>query len=161
MSKEVREHALDAAAMSKAQGVVWAVCIGVYLTVFIGGIQAGGAELITLGRAIAFTLAAAVLGRVALGLLGRASLPVEKGPTADQEGPLGSLADLMASTKVAQHEDKAEAAVLLSRATDERDQVQPSWAEFSAARAVGNDYHNNHVRGWRVRMDGRVGYERG
>jgi hypothetical protein len=107
---EVREHALNEAALGKAQAVVWAVCIGVYLTVFIGGIQAGGAELLALGRATAFTLAAAVLGRVALGLLGRASLPVEQGPTADQEGPLGSLVDLMASTKVAQQEDRAEAA---------------------------------------------------
>ena len=107
---EVREHALSEAALSKAQGVVWAVCIGVYLTVFIGGIQAGGAELFTLGRAAAFTLAAAVLGRVALGLLGRASLPVEEGPTADKEGPLGSLVDLAASAKVAQQEDQAQAA---------------------------------------------------
>jgi sulfane dehydrogenase subunit SoxC len=53
------------------------------------------------------------------------------------------------------------AAVLLSRATDERGQVQPSWREFSAARAAGNDYHNNHVRGWRVGRDGRLGFERG
>ncbi len=50
MLKEVREPALDEAAMSRAQGVVWAVCIGVYLTVFIGGIHAGGAELLALGR---------------------------------------------------------------------------------------------------------------
>jgi hypothetical protein len=108
--KEVREHALDETAMSKAQGVVWAVCIGVYLTVFIGGIQAGGAELITLGRATGFTLAAAVLGRMALSFLDRASVLVEQGPTADKEGPLGSLVDLVSSTKVAQQEDRAEAA---------------------------------------------------
>src|SRR2546428_9396380 len=99
---ELREHALSEAALSKARGVVWAVCIGVYLTVFIGGIQAGGAELITLGRAAAFTLAAAVLGRGALCLLARASLRVEEGPTADQEGPLGSLVGLRSSAKVAQ-----------------------------------------------------------
>ena len=110
MSKEVREHALDEAVMSKAQGVVWAVCIGVYLTVFIGGIQAGGAELVTLGRAAAFTLVAAVLGRTVLGLLGRASVPVEAGPTDDKEGPLGSLVDLVSSAKVAQQEDQAQAA---------------------------------------------------
>jgi sulfane dehydrogenase subunit SoxC len=53
------------------------------------------------------------------------------------------------------------AAVLLSRATDERGQVQPSWSEFSATRAAGNDYHNNHVRGWSVERDGRVRFERG
>jgi sulfane dehydrogenase subunit SoxC len=52
-------------------------------------------------------------------------------------------------------------AVLLSRARDERGQVQPSWAQFSASRAAGNDYHNNHVRGWRVERDGRVWFERG
>ena len=107
---EIREPALDAAAMSKAQSLVWAVCIGVYLTVFIGGIHAGGSELVTLGRATAFTLVAALLGRMALGLLGRASLSVREGPTADQEGPLGSLVDLVSSTKVAQQEDQAEAA---------------------------------------------------
>ena len=53
------------------------------------------------------------------------------------------------------------ATALCSRATDERGQVQPSWQEFSAARAPGNDYHNNHVRGWRVESDGRVWFERG
>jgi sulfane dehydrogenase subunit SoxC len=52
-------------------------------------------------------------------------------------------------------------AILLSRATDERGQVQPSWAEFAATRATGNDYHNNHIRGWRVESDGRVFFERG
>jgi sulfane dehydrogenase subunit SoxC len=52
-------------------------------------------------------------------------------------------------------------AVLLSRATDERGQVQPSWTEFAATRAAGNDYHNNHIRGWRVEPDGRVFFERG
>jgi hypothetical protein len=109
-SQEIREHALDETAMRKAQAVVMAACIGVYLIVFIGGIQAGGAELVVLGRATAFTLAAAVLGRIGLGLLGRASLPVQEGPTADQEGPVGSLVDLIASTKVAQQEDQAEAA---------------------------------------------------
>jgi sulfane dehydrogenase subunit SoxC len=51
-------------------------------------------------------------------------------------------------------------AVLLSRAVDERGQAQPSWKEFSAARADGNDYHNNHVRGWKVETDGRVWFER-
>ena len=107
---EVREYALDEAALGKAQAFVWAVCIGVYLTVFIGGIQAGSAELLALGRATAFTLAAAVLGRVALGLLSRASVPVEQGPTADKEGPLGSLVDLVPSAKVAQQEDQAQAA---------------------------------------------------
>lgn len=62
--------ALDDTAMSWARRAVWAICIGIYLTVFIGGLHAGGAELVTMGRAAAFTLVAAVLGRMLLGLLG-------------------------------------------------------------------------------------------
>ena len=86
---------------------MWAVCIGVYLTVFIGGIQSGGAELITVARASAFTLLAAVLGKLALGLLGNASLPIEPGPMATQDGRLGSLVDLASSTNVAHHDEDA------------------------------------------------------
>ena len=107
---ERREPALGEVGMGWAQRIVWTVCIGVYLTIFIGGLQAGGGELVTLGRAVAFTLAAAVLGRMALGFLGSATVPVRSGPTAGQEGPLGSLVDLVNSTNVAQQEDEAEAA---------------------------------------------------
>jgi hypothetical protein len=105
-----REPALSDAALSNARRGLWVVCLAIYLIVFIGGIQAGGAELPTLARAAAFTVAAAVLGRIALGLLGRASLPVRQGPLDDQEGPVGSLVDLLSSTNVAQQEDRAEAA---------------------------------------------------
>ena len=99
---------LDDNALGWAQRAVWAICIAVYLTVFVGGLQAGGDELLTMARAVAFTLAAAVLGKVALGLLARASLPEEQGPSADQPGPVGSLVDLAASTNVAQQlEDTA------------------------------------------------------
>jgi hypothetical protein len=104
----VRTRVLDDAALGWAQRGVWVVCAAIYLTVFIGGIRAGGAELETLGRAAAFTLGAAVLGRMALGLLERAT---ESGPTADQEEPIGSLSDLFPSTNVAHLEDEAEAAV--------------------------------------------------
>ena len=107
---EIRETALGDAALSTARRALWAVCIAIYLTVFIGGLQAGGAELPTLGRALAFTLAAAVLGRIVLGLLGRASLPVRQGPLADPEGPVGSLVELGNSTNVAQQEDEADPA---------------------------------------------------
>src|SRR5207248_454247 len=54
--------------------------------------------------------AAAVLGRMLLGLLGRASLPIRQGPLAAEERPIGSLVDLVSSTKVAQQEDQAKAA---------------------------------------------------
>jgi|SRR5579859_9368 len=94
-----------------AQRIVWAVCIGVYLTVFIGGIQAGGAELITIGRAAAFTLGAAVLGKMALNFLANASLPIERGPTANQGGAFGSLVNLPLSANVPQPQDEADAAV--------------------------------------------------
>jgi hypothetical protein len=106
----MRRAVLSDEALSWAQRVVWAICIGVYLTVFISGIQGGGAELLAVGRAVAFTLATGVLGKLAVGYLSQASLPVEQGPLADQAGPVGSLADLMASANVAEQEDMAGAA---------------------------------------------------
>ena len=107
---EMRVAALDDVWLGWAQRVIWAVCIGVYLTVFIGGIQSGGAELITVGRAAAFTLVAALLGKMALGLLTNASLPVEPGPMATPDGRLGSLVELTASANVPQHQDEPVAA---------------------------------------------------
>jgi hypothetical protein len=104
---------LDDAALSWAWRLVWALCIGVYLTVFIGGIQAGGNELLALARAAAFTLATGILGRMIVGLLSRASLPEQQGPLAVKEGPLGSLGDLVSSTNVAMQEDEAAQAVLI------------------------------------------------
>src|SRR5215216_4084794 len=100
-----REPALSDAALGDASRAVWAVCIAVYIIVFVGGIQAGAADLVTMVRASGFTLAAAVLGRVALGLLGRASLPARSGPMADEEGPVGSLVDLVSSANFANQED--------------------------------------------------------
>ncbi len=98
---------LDETALGWARRGVWAVCIAVYLAVFVGGVMAGGDELLTMGRAIGTTLAAAVLGKLAVSFLGRASLPEEAGPSAAQAGPVGSLVDLLASTNVAQQEDTA------------------------------------------------------
>jgi hypothetical protein len=92
-----------------AKRLIWILCIGVYLTVFFGGIQGGGAELITLARAVAFTLGVALLGRTALGLLGRASLPVAEGHSAGQHGPVGSLMERVSSTNVAAQEHQADA----------------------------------------------------
>ena len=97
-----RRPALGDEAMSWAHRLVWIACVGVYLTVFVGGIQGGGAELVTTGRAVAFTLGVA--------LLGRASLPVAEGPSAVQDGPVGSLVDLVSSTNVAAQEHEADAA---------------------------------------------------
>ena len=105
-----RRPALSDDAMSWAHRLVWIACVAVYLTVFVGGIQGGGAELVTTGRAVAFTLGVALLGRIALGLLGRASLPVAEGPSAVQDGPVGSLVDLVSSTNVAAQEHEADAA---------------------------------------------------
>jgi len=103
--------ALDEVALGWARRAVWAVCIGVYLTVFVGGIQGGGAELLTMARAAGFTLAAAVLGRVVVSLLASAALPVRQGRMAEQDGPNGSPIDPTASTNVAQHfDDRAGAA---------------------------------------------------
>jgi|SRR5579859_1255292 len=109
-------RALTDRAFHRFQRAVWAVCVVVYLAVFIGGIQAGGSELMAVGRAVAFTLVAALLGRTALGLLGRASVPSEPVPMAVPQGKVGSLVDLLGSTNVppqadhADEEDQAEAA---------------------------------------------------
>jgi sulfane dehydrogenase subunit SoxC len=48
------------------------------------------------------------------------------------------------------------AATLMSRAADETGAVQPTRAEFQAARGAGTDYHYNHIRAWVVEPDGRV-----
>jgi hypothetical protein len=100
-------RALSDKAFHRFQRAVWAVCVVVYLAVFIGGIQAGGSELMAIGRAVGFTLVAALLGRIALGLLGRASVPGEPVPMAVPEGKVGSLVDLLGSTNVPTQEDRA------------------------------------------------------
>src|SRR6266852_3715704 len=102
----MREASLDDNGLAWARRVVWAMCIGVYLTVFISGIQGGGAELPAVCRAAAFTLGAAVLGKMVLSLLAKASLPIEQGPMANQDGQLGSLVDVSASANVPQHQDE-------------------------------------------------------
>ena len=105
-----RVRALSDNALHRFQRGVWAVCIVVYLAVFIGGIQGGGAELLAVGRAAAFTLVAALLGSTALGLLGRASVPGEPVPMAVPDGKVGSLVELLGSANVPEQEDEAEAA---------------------------------------------------
>jgi sulfane dehydrogenase subunit SoxC len=52
-------------------------------------------------------------------------------------------------------------AVLMSRAVDETGYVQPTEAEFRAARGPGTDYHYNHIRAWALGGDGRVTYAGG
>lgn len=49
-----------------------------------------------------------------------------------------------------------QATVLMSRAVDETGYVQPSYAEFLAARGAGTDFHFNPIRSWRVGSDGAV-----
>jgi hypothetical protein len=105
-----RVRSLSDTAYHRFQRGLWAVCIGVYLIVFIGGIHSGGAEFLSVGRAAAFTLVAALLGRTALGLLGRASVPGEPVPMAVEEGKVGSLVDLLGSTNVPEQPDEAAAA---------------------------------------------------
>ncbi len=99
------KRVLDDSALAWAQRCVWACCIAVYLTVFVGGVMAGGDELLTMGRAVGLTLVAGLLGKLAVGYLAGATLPQESGRSADQSGQVGSLVDLAESTNVAQHED--------------------------------------------------------
>ena len=105
-----REPALDGGALAWANRGVWVACIAVYLTVFVGGITAGASDLSALGKAMGFTLATALLGRIAVGVLSRASLPALQVPTADEDGTVGSLLDLVSSPNLARPEDEASAA---------------------------------------------------
>ncbi|GAC1313720.1 MAG: hypothetical protein NVSMB2_02140 [Chloroflexota bacterium] len=110
MTQQLRERALDDTALGWVQRGVWIVCVGVYLTVFVSGVTAGGEEVLLVARATGLTLVAAVLGRIVLRLAATAEVAVRQVPTAMQEGPVGSLVDLVASTNVAQHNDEANAA---------------------------------------------------
>ena len=51
---------------------------------------------------------------------------------------------------------KGEAAVLQSRATDEKGQVQPTRAAWLAQYSAANPYHNNSIASWAVGTDGGV-----
>jgi sulfane dehydrogenase subunit SoxC len=53
---------------------------------------------------------------------------------------------------------QGEEATLLSRATDETGQTQPTRTELIAVRGPGTDYHFNAIVGWRVQPDGAVFY---
>jgi hypothetical protein len=99
--------ALSDTAMGWAYRLVWAACAGVYLWIFLGGIQAGGAELPTLGRATGATLLTAFLGKRLLGLLDGAVVPPEPGPLAGQGGAVGSLAEMYGSTNTPTQVDEA------------------------------------------------------
>jgi len=48
--------------------------------------------------------------------------------------------------------------VLLSRATDQTGYVQPMRARLLEVRGQGTDFHFNHVKGWRIRPDGKILY---
>ncbi|SRR6266511_5193393 len=100
-SQVVSLHALD-----WGYRVLWALCIGVYLTVFVSGIQTGGSDLNTMARAIGFTVATALVGKLALAVLARATEPL----SATEEGTVGSRIDLLSSPIVSEPEDEAEAA---------------------------------------------------
>ena len=45
---------------------------------------------------------------------------------------------------------KGDESFLMSRAVDDGGYVQPTFAQFRAARGPGTDYHFNAIRGWRV-----------
>lgn len=51
---------------------------------------------------------------------------------------------------------KGEAAVLMSRATDETGYVQPTTAELLKVRGPNTQYHFNNIRAWQVAADGVV-----
>jgi hypothetical protein len=92
-------------ALSWAERCLWAVCIGVYLLVFVGGLLSRGDDLEVMGRAVALALVTGVLGKVGLGLAAKATLPVEEGQLDEPEGPIGSLEQDAPSTNVAEQEE--------------------------------------------------------
>jgi len=47
-------------------------------------------------------------------------------------------------------------ALLMSRATDETGNTQPTLDQLRGERGVATPYHNNNIRAWRVNSDGRV-----
>jgi len=49
-----------------------------------------------------------------------------------------------------------EAAVIMSRATDESGYVQPTFAELANVRGLNSVYHNNAILPWRVANSGEV-----
>ena len=100
-SPAVSPHALD-----WGYRLLWALCIGVYLMVFVGGLQTGGSDLTTMLRAIGFTVATALVGKVALSVLAQAREPL----SATEDGTVGSRIDLLSSPIVSEPEDEAEAA---------------------------------------------------
>ena len=53
---------------------------------------------------------------------------------------------------------QGEEATLLSRATDETGQVQPTRTELIAVRGPGTDYHFTAIVGWKVQPDGATFY---
>jgi hypothetical protein len=102
--------ALSDTALSWFERCLWALCIAVYLGVFIPGVLGRGDELLVMARAIGVTLATALLGKLGLALLAQASLPAEEGPSAEKAGPIGSLVEIAPSTNVPEQKDGAEAA---------------------------------------------------
>jgi hypothetical protein len=101
---------LNDVALSWAKRGVWAVCVSVYLIVFLGGLWAGSEELRLLARAAALTLIAGVLGRIGLGLLARATTPGEEiVPMAEPERKVSSLLDQYTESKVAGQVETADA----------------------------------------------------
>jgi hypothetical protein len=107
---ETREPVLSDAALAWADRGVWLACVAVYVTVFVGSLLAGVADLTALGRAVGLTLATALVGKFAVTLASQATQVAEKEvPTTDPSRTLGSLVDLASSPNVSAPQETAEA----------------------------------------------------
>jgi hypothetical protein len=108
---EERQPVLSEAALARADRAVWLACVSVYLTVFVGSLLAGAADLTALERAIGLTFATALIGKFAVSVMSQATQVVQKEvPTADPVGTLGSLVDLSSSPNVSAPQETADAA---------------------------------------------------
>ena len=105
-----RISVLSAEALDWGYRLLWALCIAVYMTVFVSGIVGGGSELTSMGRAVGFALAAALTGKLALSVVAQATQQKEEPLSATADGTVGSRIDMVSSPIVSEPEDEAEAA---------------------------------------------------
>jgi hypothetical protein len=101
---EPRVAVLSTEALGRLSRWLWALCVLAYLTVFVGGVLAGGSEVFSVARGLGFAGGLALIGRIGLNLLSQAEQPISA-PTDDQDRTLGSLVDLVSSPNVGEPHD--------------------------------------------------------
>src|SRR5688500_16070017 len=104
---EQRVAVLSAESLGRLSRGLWALCICAYLTLFVGGVLAGGSDVLSMARGLGLAGARAMVGRIGLGLVSQASQPISA-PTDDQDRTLGSRVDLVSSPNVGEPQEDTE-----------------------------------------------------